>query len=270
MTVLVTILSCSRGPKWKLVWADEFDEPGPPDSSRWAIVEKGPKWRNNEDQAYMNRPENIRCEDGFLIIEARNDGYGGYGYTSARLDTGLAGEWTYGRIEVRAKLPAGTGTWPAIFMLASQNIMGARGWPTSGEIDIMEHVGFNPGYVRGSVHCGKYNHSIGTSLYEEVYLPDYSEEFHIYGVEWYPDRLDFFIDDQYYFTFENEMTDFNAWPFYKDFYLILCLAVGGDWGGMNGIDDDIFPVQMVVDYVRVYQTDLRKLGYEDPESYRLE
>lgn len=253
--ILLVLVSCQpEGRKgWKLVWQDEFDKAGRPDPRKWSIVEKRPKWVNSEDQAYLDRPENVRVEKGNLVIEARKDGYQGFAYTSARLDTFFGGNWTYGRIEVRARLPAGTGTWPAIFMLPTQALNGAMGWPISGEIDIMEHVGWDPDVIHASIHCADYNHPAGTQKTVRKTIPDLYADFHLYAIEWFPDRIDFFVDDEKYMTFMNEDTGYEAWPFYRDFYLILNMAIGGTWGGMQGIDDSIFPVQMLVDYVRVYK-----------------
>jgi beta-glucanase (GH16 family) len=254
--VLMTLLvSCSAtGRKgWKLVWQDEFSKDGRPDTKKWTINEKRPGFYNGEAQAYVDRPENARVEGGNLIIEARKDGYGGFRYTSARMDTFFSGKWTYGRIEVRAKLPRGRGTWPGIWLMPVENLNGAMGWPTSGEIDIMEHVGFDPENVHASIHCAAYNHPAGTHKTMKHAVEDPYETFHVYAVEWLPERIDFFVDEEMYFTFENEGTGYEVWPFYKDFYLILNLAIGGAWGGMQGIDESIFPTALVVDYVRVYE-----------------
>lgn len=259
--VFLICLSCAQSGKWRLVWSDEFNYRGEPDPDKWSIVEKPPRWVNQEEQAYVNRRENVRVENGNLIIEARKGDFRNYNYTSARLDTYLTGKWTYGRIEVRAKLPRGRGTWPAIFMLPTENIKSVFGWPSSGEMDIMEHVGFRPGVVQASVHCAKYNHLQGNHKFGTLQLDDPFDTFHVYALEWYPDRLDFYVDENNYFSFKNEMSGWKAWPFYKNFYLILNLAIGGSWGGAQGIDDSIFPARMVIDYVRVYQTDLEKLGY---------
>jgi beta-glucanase (GH16 family) len=259
--------SCAQSGRWKLVWQDEFNYQGEPDTGKWSVVVKPPRWVNQEAQAYMERRENLRVENGHLIIQAR--GSHDKGYTSARLDTFLSGKWTYGRLEVRAKLPEGRGTWPAIFMLPTENIKSVYGWPSSGEIDIMEHVGHNPGTVQASVHCSEYNHLQGNQKFGTFYMEDPFNEFHVYTVEWYPDRLDFFVDENKYFTFRKEMNGWETWPFYKDFYLILCLAIGGSWGGAQGIDDSIFPTQMVIDYVRVYQADPEKL-IDNPSEYGTE
>jgi beta-glucanase (GH16 family) len=259
------------GAEWKLVWADEFNEPGLPNPARWDY-ETG-FIRNNEQQYYTReRKENARVEDGVLIIEARkeklrNPAYdpnakgAGRGrrnrefadYTSASLTTRGKASWTYGRIEVRAKLPAGRGTWPAIWMLGTNSRQ--VGWPACGEIDIMEFVGFEPGIIHANIHTKKYNHVLGTGKGDKITIPDASEAFHVYAVEWEPDRLDFFVDNQKYFTFRNEGTGADVWPYDKDQYLILNLAIGGAWGGQKGIDDSIFPQRYCIDYVRVYARD---------------
>ncbi len=148
---------------WRLVWSDEFDHRGLPDSSKWGYDVGGHGWGNKELQYYTERrKENARVEDGHLIIEARRDNSGGHEYTSARLVSKGKGDWTYGRFEVSAKLPSGRGTWPAIWMLPSLKSYGNFGWPDNGEIDIMEHVGFDPDVVHGSAHTKAYYHSIGT------------------------------------------------------------------------------------------------------------
>jgi beta-glucanase (GH16 family) len=257
------------GSPWKLVWADEFDKPGLPDPAKWDY-ETG-FIRNNEQQYYTReRRENARVEDGLLVIEARKEQWknaaydpnakaAGRGrrsrafaeYTSASLITRGKASWTYGRIEVRAKLPAGRGTWPAIWMLGTN--VRQVGWPTCGEIDIMEFVGYEPGVIHANVHTKKYNHAIGTGKGDKMTIPDASEAFHVYAVEWEPDRMDFFVDGKKYFTFRNEGAGADAWPFDQDQYLILNLAIGGSWGGQKGIDDSIFPQRYYFDYVRVYQ-----------------
>jgi beta-glucanase (GH16 family) len=253
---------------WKLVWKDEFDKPGLPDSTKWEY-DFGFLGKNHEKQFYTRaRGENARVEDGVLIIEARKERYsnpapkskgderGKRGsehadYTSASLTTRGKGEWTYGRIEVRAKLPSGRGTWPAIWTLGTN--IDRVGWPTCGEIDIMEFVGFEPGIVHGTVHTKKFNHAIHTSKGNKTAVPDASAAFHVYSVEWDDRKIDFFVDDHKYFTFHNPGTGTDAWPYDKDQYLILNLAIGGDWGGQKGVDDRIFPQRYYIDYVRVYQ-----------------
>lgn len=236
---------------WKLVWSDEFDKPGLPDHKKWAYDIGGHGWGNNELQFYTEkRAENARVEDGLLIIEARKEPWEKSGYTSARLVTRGKQEWKYGKIEVRAKLPKGRGTWPAIWMLAATQPMR---WPDDGEIDIMEHVGFDQGKVHGSVHTKKYNHVIGTQKTGNVTVPDCSEEFQVYGVEWDKDLVKISVDSKPYFEFKNELSGDDAWPFDNKLYLLLNVAVGGNWGGAQGVDETIWPQRLEVDYVRVYE-----------------
>ncbi len=236
-------------PAWTLVFSDEFDRPGGLDPSKWGY-ETG-YIRNKEAQYYTARPENVRVESGTLVIEGRKEDYQGYGYTSASVNTLGKFEFLYGRVEVRAKLPRGAGAWPAVWMLGT-NIKEAR-WPACGEIDIMENVGFDPARIHASVHTAAYNHTIGTQKTAIVTLADPAADFHVYAMEWYPDRIDTFVDDQRYFTFKNEGTGSKTWPFDKPQYLLLNLAIGGSWGGQKGIDDARFPMRYLVDYVRIYQ-----------------
>ncbi|MCW5981275.1 MAG: glycoside hydrolase family 16 protein [Bryobacteraceae bacterium] len=241
--------------EWRLVWSDEFDAPGAPDPAKWKY-EQG-YLRNGESQYYTTgRPENARVENGALVIEARKEAYptaaGGQAeYTSASLITDGTAAWRYGRVEVRAKLPTGRGTWPAIWMLGS-NIHQVD-WPNCGEIDIMENVGFDPDTIHGNIHTEAYNHASGTNKGARIAVARPFESFHVYAIEWFEDRIDFFVDERKYFTYLNEKTGAAAWPFDQPFFLILNVAIGGSWGGQQGIDDSIFPQRMEVDYVRVYQ-----------------
>ncbi|MEX2399167.1 MAG: glycoside hydrolase family 16 protein [Rhodothermales bacterium] len=244
-----------------LVWADEFENDGLPDPEKWRYDVGGHGWGNDELQYYTGaRPENARVEDGRLIVEARKDGdtagtaaYDGREYTSARLLT--REEWTYGRFEASAKLPSGRGTWPAIWMLPDLSAYG--GWPLGGEIDIMEHVGHDPDVVHSTVHTGAYNHSIGTHKGAQIEVPTARTDFNVYAVEWTPEEIRGYVNDEHYFTFENEtLVDEEAgqpeWPFDHPFHIILNIAVGGAWGGQQGVDPDIWPQRMEVEYVRVY------------------
>jgi len=255
--------------EWKLVWSDEFDRPGLPDPAKWNY-EVG-FIRNYEAQCYTRgRKENARVENGMLIIEARKEhfanpaydpkasspGWDGRNrpyaeYTSASLTTRAKANWTYGRIEIRAKLPSGRGVWPAIWTLGT-NVDEVR-WPACGEMDIMEFVGFEPGVIHANVHTTKYNHAQKTDQGNKTTVADACDAFHVYALEWYPDRLEFFVDDRKYFTYRNEGSGPQAWPFDKGQYLILNLAIGGAWGATKGIDDSIFPQRYYVDYVRVYR-----------------
>ena len=174
-----------------------------------------------------------------LIIEAHREGFQGADYTSASLTS--RSSWTYGRIEVRAKLPKGRGTWPAIWMLGS-NIRDV-GWPACGEIDIMEHVGFDPGRIHANIHTKAYNHVQGTNKGNNRLTPVPDEEFHVYSTVWTAGRIDVLVDGERYFTFDKEPGGEAVWPFDKPHYLILNLAIGGNWGGQKGIDDAAFPAR---------------------------
>lgn len=242
-------ITTGEGQEWSLVWADEFDYTGKPDPRRW-VHEIG-FIRNSEVQYYTDREENARVEDGHLIIESREERYEDALYTSASVTTRGKGEWTYGRIEVRAQLPTGIGMWPAIWTLGVN--IDEVGWPTCGEIDIMENVGFSPGTIHANVHTEAYNHVRGTNKGSSIYVSKPYEDFHVYAIEWFEDHIDFFVDDQRYFTFENEGTGNATWPFDKPQYLIINAAIGGTWGGQYGLDEKIFPQQYLIDYVRVYE-----------------
>jgi beta-glucanase (GH16 family) len=242
--------SSAPAPGWRLVWADEFDRPGFPDPSRWTYEEG--LVRNREAQYYTRaRRENARVEDGMLVIEARKEQQGGAEYTSASLTTEGRASWRYGRIEVRAKLPQGRGMWPAIWTLGANHRQ--VGWPMTGEIDIMEFVGFDPDTIHANVHTAAFNHRDKTGKGAKLYLPRPFERFHVYAMEWTKDRIDVSVDGTTYFTFRNSGGGVREWPFDAAQYLILNVAVGGAWGGQRGIDDSIFPQRFYVDYVRVYQ-----------------
>ncbi len=237
-----------------LVWSDEFDYNGLPDPKKWSYDTQGNAtgWGNNELQYYTaSRLKNAEVKDGFLSITAYREDYEGFKYTSARLVTRQKGDWLYGRVEVKAKLPDGRGMWPAIWMLPTDWSYGD--WPASGEIDIMENVGYDPYKIVGTVHTESYNHSIGTQRGATTTVQSCYSDFHIYAVEWEAREIRFYVDDLLYFTFKNEGTGYKAWPFDKRFHLLLNVAVGGNWGGAQGVDDSVFPRTMVVDYVRVYQ-----------------
>lgn len=237
--------------EWKLVWEDNFEKDGLPDESIWGY-EVG-YIRNGEAQYYTeNRSENARVENGNLIIEARKDNWNDNEITSASLNTYGKKDILYGKIEVRAKLPTGKGTWPAIWMLGN-SIKTGTNWPDCGEIDIMENVGFDPDVVHANVHTKAYNHSIGTNKGNKIVLEKPYEEFHIYSVHWFEDRMEFYVDDTRYFSFSNEQSGYETWPFDKAHYLLINFAIGGGWGGAQGIDDSIFPQKYYIDFVKVYE-----------------
>ncbi|MBL7862464.1 MAG: glycoside hydrolase family 16 protein [Cyclobacteriaceae bacterium] len=251
--VILIVIGCQNKP----VWFDEFDYSGSPDSTKWNydLGDGCPNvcgWGNNEAQFYTQDLKNVRVENGNLIIEAHQDSLGGKAYTSTRIVSKHKGDWLYGRIEVKAKLPRGKGTWPAIWMLSTDWKYG--GWPESGEIDIMEHVGYDPGVIHGTIHTEAYNHVKGTQKEGKVTVADCMDEFHVYAIDWTKDKIDFFIDEKLYHTVNRDpKDDFKGWPFDQPFHLIMNIAVGGNWGGKEGIDPAIWPQRMEVDYVRVYQ-----------------
>ena len=232
-------------------WADEFDYEGLPDTEKWSYDIGGSGWGNNELQYYTEgRPENVQVADGLLTITARKEAHEGSEYTSARLVSKGKGDFLYGRFEVRAKAAQGRGTWPAAWMLPTDWAYGD--WPASGEIDILEHVGYDPDVVHISVHTQDYNHSIGTQKTAFRKIQNAMTEFHTYRVDWTPQYIRGFVDDVQLFNFPNEGKGFAVWPFDKKFHWLINLAVGGDWGGQQGIDEEVFPAQYQVDYIRVY------------------
>ena len=248
----------TQGPvdkNWKFettpVWSDDFNYTGLPDATKWGYDLGGSGWGNNELEYYTDSLNNAKVENGKLIITAIKQNLGGRNYTSARLVTKNKGDFLYGRVEVRAKLPAGRGTWPAIWMLPTDWAYG--GWPKSGEIDIMEHVGYDPGKVLFSIHTEAYNHAIGTQKSGGLYIPTALTDFHNYRLDWTPYAVRGYYDDQLVFTFVNEGLGSAKWPFDKRFHLLINLAIGGNWGGAQGVDDSIFPVSLEVEHVRVYK-----------------
>lgn len=253
--IFLLLISCSpKSEKYTtLVWSDEFNDSVLPDSSKWNY-ETG-FVRNREMQYYTKNLENARVENGNLVIEARKEaiviGADTVNVTSASLITAEKQDWTYGRIEVRAKIPVFMGSWPAIWLLGFN--INEIGWPACGEIDMMENVGFDPDTMHFNIHTKAYNHVKKTNKGQKFGVSSPQTDYHIYALEWYPEKLDFFFDGQKVFTFANEGTGNDVWPYDKPHYLILNLAVGGAWGGMKGVDLDALPQQMLIDYVRVYQ-----------------
>jgi beta-glucanase (GH16 family) len=232
------------------VWEDNFASGTAPDPAKWTFETGGNGWGNNELQYYTSG-NNASISGGNLVLQARREAVSGRNYTSTRMISKGKGDWLYGRFEVRAKLPKGRGTWPAIWMLSSDNEYG--GWPSSGEIDIMEHVGFDPNNVHCSVHTSAYNHTRGTQKTSAKIVSGATDDFHIYRVDWTPYAVRGYVDGVKYFEFVNENKGFTTWPFNKKFFLILNVAVGGNWGGAQGVDDGAFPASLVVDYVKVFK-----------------
>ena len=264
---------------YSLVWQDEFETAGLPDEAKWDYdTYRNPQWHNNELQYYTaRRLENSRIESGSLKITALDEpfssrsNWGGKQYTSTRLVTRGKAEWTYGHFEIRAKLPCAIGTWPAIWMLPSnpfkfattcdasvpewQGNADCDAWPNSGEIDIMEHVGFDPGVVHGTVHTKAYYWANWNQHKGSIVLPDF-DQFHRYQLIWTADQITWLVDDIPYFSYVRESQDWAAWPFSEPFHLILNLAMGGNWGRAGGpIDNLALPARMEVDYVRVYASE---------------
>ena len=244
------MLSCNRQkqePAWELAWAEEFDYNGKPDAGYWGY-EKG-HIRNNELQYYTDQLENVTVGDGVCTITAKLEDTDSI--TSASINTLGKYDIQYGRIEVRAKIPSSLGTWPAIWMMGINR--SEVGWPACGEIDIMEHVGYDPDQVHANIHTKAYNHVQGTNKGNSIDVPDPSDGFHLYALEWYTDHMDFFFDDSLYFTFQNDMAgDPDTWPFDQPHYLLINLAYGGGWGGREGVDTTQLPQRYVIDYVRHY------------------
>ncbi len=241
---------------WNIVWQDEFNNDSL-DLTKWSREIGGHGWGNNELQFYTDSDSNSYVENGNLILKAQvvpqgiGSSKGLRYYSSARLRTYGKGDWKYGRIEVKAKVASGQGIWPAIWMLPTDWLFG--GWPSSGEIDIMEHVGYDLGVVHGSVHTEAYNHKINTQRSSARKIANVDTEFHVYSIIWDKDKISFFIDDVQYFLFENDKQgNYKTWPFDQRFHLLINIAVGGDWPG-NPDNSTNFPRKMLVDYVRVYE-----------------
>lgn len=238
--------------KWKLTWSDEFNYNGLPDSANWNFETGGHGWGNHELQYYTKSDtQNAVVKNGCLYITARKQVKENKQYTSARLVTKGKKEFQYGRIEIKAKLPAGRGTWPAIWMLGKNSE--TVHWPACGEIDIMEHVGYNKDSIFGTIHSEAYNHVKGTQKGKAIFITDPYSRFHIYSLEWTPDKMSFLVDGKMFNQIENEHLTEKEWPFDQPFFLVVNLAVGGDWGGKEGVDELVFPATMQLDYIRVFQ-----------------
>jgi beta-glucanase (GH16 family) len=239
-----------NGKRLALTWADEFDYLGKPDPAKWTYQLGGDGWGNGELENYTDHLENAYVFDGRLVIEARKENYQGNAYTSARLNS-VAPGWMYGHLEFRAKLPSGAGTWPCIWMLASQQTYGTAIWPDNGEIDIMEHVGRDPQTILGSFYSENYIWYLNNGKTAFMSVPDAESDFHIYAMDWDETQISLSIDGVTYNSFPNPHTDWQDWPFDQKFGLIINLAIGGGFAGP--VDDSIFPQRLVLDYVRIYQ-----------------
>jgi beta-glucanase (GH16 family) len=242
-----------QGYPWSLVWQDEFDGPagGRPDPAHWSYDVGGDGWGNNQLEFDTDRAENSALDgEGRLVITARREDYGGRQYTSARIHTRGKFERAYGRFEARIRLPTGQGLWPAFWMLGAD--FPTAGWPGCGEVDVMENRGQHPTIVRGSLHGPGYsgggNHGRDTDI-----GVDLSESFHTYAVEWDPERIVFEVDDQPYFAATPaDLPEGTEWVYDHPFFIILNVAVGGDYVGWPD-GSTTFPQTMLVDHVRVYE-----------------
>ncbi len=239
---------------YTLAWSDEFSQDGLVDPARWSydtgMNRQG--WHNRELQYYSAaRAENAQIRNGSLVITARKEqlasapDWGGQAYTSARLITQGKAAWTYGFFEIRARLPCGKGTWPAIWLLGSSG----GDWPAIGELDILEQVGKDPTRVFSTVHTTSGSGSNGSGAATQV--ADACTAFHTYQMHWTAQEIRFGVDGKVHFTYANQGTGLQQWPFVAPQFLILNLAIGGDLGGP--VDDSNFPLQFEIDYVRVYQ-----------------
>lgn len=241
---------------YELVWNDEFNEGSELNSKDWRHEVQKSGWVNNELQNYVNGSADgkrvTEVADGRLYIHCFK-GSDGKIY-SGRVYAHESEGWKYGIIEARIKLPKGKGTWPAFWMMPCNNDFGANPWPKCGEIDIMEEVGVNPNRTSSSLHTESYNHVMNTQKTAERLTEGAEDGFHVYRLEWAEDHITTYVDGEKLLTFNNDgKGNVATWPFNKPFYVILNLAWGGSWGGMNGVDETALPATMEVDYVRVFQ-----------------
>ena len=253
----VVLKQNTAGDEWRLVWSDEFDGSGLPDTSKWTFDIGNWGWGNNELQYYTNKKlENARQENGNLIIEARKDDQG-LPWSSARLTTRGKESFLYGKIEFRAKVPVGRGSWSAGWLLGDDYI-DELSWPYSGEIDVLENVGYEMvgdngnGKTHASVHCGAYYFKFGNQPTAITEVENMNSEFHTYTLKWLPDSLIMYVDGRRYFDY-HDTTNKLTWPFNKPQNLILNLAMGGGWGGARGVDSTLTSQKFIIDYVRVYE-----------------
>ena len=253
-TQTVTILT-------NLVMQDEFDVNGTPDPTMWNLVEGDgtaegiPGWGNNELQTYTARTENVTVQNGVLIITADKESYQGSGYTSARLTTKGLFQQQYGRFEARIKLPTGKGIWPAFWLLGDDE-NGTLSWPQVGEIDIMEYLGDAPTVVLGTIHGPNYSGANAITKEYEILNDRFDNGFHIFGIEWSPNAINYYVDGDLYQsitpeTVREKTNGTGEWVFNRPFYIILNIAVGGNLPGSPN-ENTVFPQRMLVDYVRVY------------------
>ena len=253
----VVIKSNTEGKGWELIWSDEFNGQGLPDTTKWTFDIGNWGWGNNELQYYTaGRLENARQENGTLIMEARKNDHG-YPWSSSRLTTRGKASFLYGKIEFRAKVPVGRGSWAAGWLLGD-NYIDELSWPYCGEIDVLENVGYEldpntgNGKTHASIHCGAYYFKLNNQPTAIVDVENMNNDFHIYTIEWIPKSITISVDGRKYFDY-HDTSNKLSWPFDKPQNLILDLAIGGGWGGARGIDSTLTSQKMIVDYVRVYE-----------------
>lgn len=240
--------------EYVLVWEEEFDYKGLPDTNNWIFDTEGNEagWGNNEAQHYTYRDTaNAYVSNGTLKIKAKKEEAEGKFYTSARLVSRPS--WQYGRIEISAKVPDGRGTWSAIWMMPGGWFFNDGNWPDVGEIDLMEHVGHEIGVIHASAHSKDYQWQNNTQKTGTISIEGVSDTFNVYTLDWTSEYIKVYANDSLFFTYENEGLGESKWPFDKAFSLIMNIAVGGVWGSKNGIDESAFPHIMEIDYIRVYQ-----------------
>ncbi|HLK35049.1 MAG TPA: glycoside hydrolase family 16 protein [Terriglobales bacterium] len=241
-----------------LTWSDEFNEPdgSAPDPGKWAVETGGNGWGNNELEYYTDRPRNVRVEGENLVITARREDYTGKDgvtrhFTSARIKTQGKFSQAYGRFEARIRIPHGQGMWPAFWMLGAD--IDQVGWPDCGEIDIMENIGREPFTVHGTIHGPGYSGSEGIGSPFRLRKQRFTDKYHVFAVEWEPNLIRFYVDQHLYATrTPAELPAGKTWVYNHPFFIILNLAVGGNWPG-NPDPSTVFPQKMLVDYVRVYR-----------------
>jgi beta-glucanase (GH16 family) len=267
---LSTLLNGSlQAQNWQLIWSDEFAGEEL-DTSKWSFQygtgasEGLSGWGNSELQYYTDRPENIFVQDGMLHIVAREESFEGMDYTSARIRSINQGDWRYGRFEIRAKMPTGRGIWPAIWMMPTESVYGR--WPASGEIDIMELVGHEPDVVHGTLHYGPPHTYTGAPY--RLGSGTFNDGFHTFALEWEPGEIRWYVDGLLYQTQTDWFSQGQGFPapFDQRFHMILNVAVGGNWPGSPD-NNTVFPQEMIIDYVRVYQDTDASFGVSLPATF---
>ena len=234
-----------------MTWHDEFNSGTTVNPTYWNMAKGGGGWGNNEIETYTSSRNNVKVANGKLTIQALYNANTGE-YTSGRVNTIGKKSYMYGRLDVRAKLPVGVGSWPAIWLMPQGAKYGSE-YIANGELDIMEEVGADANEVSSSTHSQGYNPSFGNTRYCLKTIPGANSAFHTYSLEWTPSYMSYLIDGTEYCHVNNDYTGYLSWPYDQQFYLILNLAVGGSWGGYKGVDTTSMPWQFQIDYVRLYQ-----------------